>query len=65
MFLKEPIQGHLQCHIYCPNCEYYIGDKVSEGQCTVWVGVKYINTGIKFENGINVKSPFPPTMLPK
>ncbi|XP_076876737.1 uncharacterized protein LOC143526043 [Brachyhypopomus gauderio] len=37
LFLKvlKPIQGHLQCHIYCPNCEYYIGDKVSEGQCTV------------------------------
>nr|XP_033967044.1 uncharacterized protein LOC117467508 isoform X2 [Pseudochaenichthys georgianus] len=37
LFLKElkPIEGHLQCHIYCPNCEYYIGDQVSEGQCTV------------------------------
>ncbi|XP_051809331.1 uncharacterized protein LOC110972572 [Acanthochromis polyacanthus] len=37
LFLKElkPIQGHLQCHIYCPNCEYYIGDEVSEGQCAV------------------------------
>ncbi len=37
LFFKEfkPVQGHLQCHIYCPKCEYYIGDKVNEGQCTV------------------------------
>jgi hypothetical protein len=37
LFLKElkPIQGHLECHIYCPNCEYYIGDQVTEGQCSV------------------------------
>ncbi|XP_047239581.1 uncharacterized protein LOC124879195 isoform X1 [Girardinichthys multiradiatus] len=37
LFLKElkPIQGHLECHIYCPNCEYYIGNQVTEGQCCV------------------------------
>ncbi|CAJ1076493.1 uncharacterized protein LOC117467508 isoform X2 [Xyrichtys novacula] len=37
LFLKElkPVEGHLQCHIYCPNCEYYIGDQDSEGQCVV------------------------------
>ncbi|KAI7801395.1 hypothetical protein IRJ41_011007 [Triplophysa rosa] len=35
LFLKKlkPVEGHLQCHIYCPNCEYYIGDQDSEGQC--------------------------------
>ncbi|KAM9424777.1 uncharacterized protein KZ484_004654 [Pholidichthys leucotaenia] len=37
LFLKElkPIESHLQCHIYCPNCEYYIGEQDSEGQCVV------------------------------
>lgn len=37
LFLKElkPVEGHLQCHIYCPNCEYYIGDQDNEGQCVV------------------------------
>ncbi len=37
LFLKElkPVEGHLQSHIYCPNCEYYIGDQDSEGQCVV------------------------------
>ncbi|XDV26081.1 hypothetical protein PO909_029878, partial [Leuciscus waleckii] len=37
LFLKElkPVEGHLQCHIYCPNSEYYIGDQDSEGQCVV------------------------------
>lgn len=37
LFLKnlKPVDGHLQCYIYCPNCEYYIGDRDSEGQCVV------------------------------
>lgn len=37
LFLKElkPVESHLQCHIFCPNCEYYIGDQDAEGQCVV------------------------------
>lgn len=37
IFLKDlqPVKDHLQCHIYCPNCEYYFGDKVDGGQCVI------------------------------
>jgi len=52
LFLKElkPIQGHLECHIYCPNCEYYIGDQVTEGQCSVCNSTWDRNSSLKNGN---------------
>ena len=52
LFLKElkPIQGHLECHVYCPNCEYYIGDQVTEGQCSVCNSAWDRNSSLKNGN---------------
>ncbi|XP_040890672.1 uncharacterized protein LOC121189967 isoform X4 [Toxotes jaculatrix] len=52
LFLKElnPIQGHLECHIYCPNCEYYIGDQVTEGSCSVCNSAWDRNSSLKNGN---------------
>lgn len=29
------MKGHLECHVYCPSCEYYIGHGSVNGQCVV------------------------------
>ncbi|XP_047242655.1 uncharacterized protein LOC124881165 [Girardinichthys multiradiatus] len=52
LFLKElkPIQGHLECHINCPNCEYYIGNQVTEGQCCVCNSTWDRNSSLKNGN---------------